>query len=72
MKTKLLVLCTCIAFVVSALNAAEFSVAKGSHIGFKVKKFAVMSVEGSFKEFSGALSIDESGNITTPCKAKLL
>ena len=64
MKIRLLVLCACVALFVSALNAVEYSVAKDSHIGFKVKKFAVVNVEGHFKEFDGILVLDEGGKIS--------
>ncbi len=59
---RLALLACAMAFV--PLFAKDYSIDKGSKVGFRITKYLIMSVEGVFREFSGHLRLDENGAIT--------
>lgn len=60
-RLKIALLCLCVAAV--GLFGRDYDIDKGSKVSFEITKYAVLSVEGVFKEFSGHLGLDDSGKI---------
>lgn len=46
------------------LFGTDYHIEKGSKVGFEIGKYAILSVDGEFKEFEGYLELDEDGDIT--------
>ena len=61
-RLKIALLCLCVAAV--GAFGKDYNIDKGSKVNFEVIKYAIFSVGGVFKEFSGYLSLDDSGRIT--------
>lgn len=59
---KMAFLCLCV-LGLGLARASEYALHKDSKLSFKLKKFAMIEVEGAFKQFSGALKLDENGFI---------
>ena len=60
LKTALWCLCA----LTLSLHGKDYALDKSSKIGFEITKYAILSVDGLFREFSGRLELDESGKIT--------
>ena len=57
LKTALWCLCA----LTLSLHGKDYTLDKGSKISFEITKYAILSVDGLFMEFSGRLELDESG-----------
>lgn len=56
---KMGLLCLCV-LGLGLARASEYALHADSKIAFKLKKFAMIEVEGAFKHFNGTLKLDEN------------
>ena len=59
---KMALLCLCV-LGLGVSRASEYALHTDSKLTFKLKKFAMISVEGIFKHFNGSLHLDENAVI---------
>lgn len=62
LSVKMVLLCLCV-LGLGVVRASEYALHKDSKIAFKLKKFAMIEVQGAFKHFNGALKLDENALI---------
>ena len=60
---KMAFLCLCV-LGLGVSRASEYALHTDSKLSFKLKKFAMISVEGVFRHFNGSLKLDENGLVS--------